>query len=111
LHLHSRCPQDAGVDYLVMDEGEITLPYLVDALSRGVPRGRFTAAGEIQISPQAPFLVLIYWIIAYAMMTVQFSRGCPFQYKFCDIIVLFGRKPLKKTPGELIAERDSLQPG
>ena len=43
----------------------------------------------------------------YAMGCVQTSRGCPFQCEFCDIIVIFGRKPRIKTPEQVVAEIDA----
>ena len=45
----------------------------------------------------------------YAIGCVQFSRGCPFQCEFCDIIVIFGRKPRIKTPEQLVAELDDMR--
>jgi radical SAM superfamily enzyme YgiQ (UPF0313 family) len=44
----------------------------------------------------------------YATMSIQFSRGCPFDCEFCDIIIMNGRKPRTKTPEQMIAELDSL---
>ena len=44
----------------------------------------------------------------YASMAVQFSRGCPFQCEFCDIITIYGRKPRTKHPSQLLAELEAL---
>jgi radical SAM superfamily enzyme YgiQ (UPF0313 family) len=45
----------------------------------------------------------------YTSMPVQFSRGCPFQCEFCDIITIYGRKPRLKSAPQLIAELDLLR--
>jgi len=44
----------------------------------------------------------------YASMPIQFSRGFPFQCEFCDIIILYGRKPRAKRPAQIRAELDTL---
>jgi radical SAM superfamily enzyme YgiQ (UPF0313 family) len=45
----------------------------------------------------------------YMSVAVQFSRGCPFECEFCDIITIFGRRPRVKTPEQLIAEVDAVR--
>ena len=45
----------------------------------------------------------------YAFGSVQFTRGCPFTCEFCDIIVIFGRKPRLKTHQQIIAELEALR--
>ena len=101
--------QEAGVDFLVLDEGEITLPLLVEALERGETSGTFSAGGEkpdVSSTPIPRYDLLD--LTAYLEMSVQFSRGCPFQCEFCDIIVLYGRKPRTKTPAQVLAELQTL---
>ncbi len=105
-------PQDmrnAGADYLILDEGEITLPMFVEAIAQGKTSGEFTASGEkpdVTITPIPRYDLLE--MQAYDSMSVQFSRGCPFQCEFCDIIVLYGRKPRTKAPAQLLAELQTL---
>ena len=100
---------DSGVDFLILDEGEITLPMFVDAVKSGETKGIFRADGnkpDVTITPIPRFDLLEMG--SYESMSVQFSRGCPFQCEFCDIIVLYGRKPRTKAPGQLLAELDYL---
>jgi radical SAM superfamily enzyme YgiQ (UPF0313 family) len=100
---------EAGADYLILDEGEITLPLFVQAVEQGQLQGIFRSNGEkpdVTDTPIPRFDLLE--LDAYDSMSVQFSRGCPFQCEFCDIIVLYGRKPRTKNPTQLIAELDRL---
>ena len=100
--------QKAGADFLILDEGEITLPMFVEAVRRGETSGTFRTAEkpDVTVTPIPRFDLLD--LGAYSDMSVQFSRGCPFQCEFCDIIVLYGRKPRTKSPQQLIAELQAL---
>jgi radical SAM superfamily enzyme YgiQ (UPF0313 family) len=101
---------EAGADYLILDEGEITLPMFIEAIQRGDSAGVFRSGGEkpdVTISPVPRFDLLEF--DAYDSMSVQFSRGCPFQCEFCDIIVLYGRKPRTKAPTQLLKELECLE--
>ncbi|MBD1996937.1 B12-binding domain-containing radical SAM protein [Leptolyngbya sp. FACHB-541] len=101
-------PLAAGADYLILDEGEITLPMFVEAIQRGESQGIFRTneKPDVTTTPVPRFDLLEF--AAYDSMSVQFSRGCPFQCEFCDIIVLYGRKPRTKTPAQLLQELDYL---
>jgi radical SAM superfamily enzyme YgiQ (UPF0313 family) len=99
---------DAGADFLILDEGEITLTLFLDALKRGETSGVFrtTEKPDITFTPIPRYDLL--QLNAYDSMSVQFSRGCPFQCEFCDIITLYGRKPRTKKPSQLLKELDVL---
>ena len=101
-------PKAAGADFLILDEGEITLPLFVEAIARGETSGTFRATEkpDVTITPIPRYDLLE--LDAYDSMSVQFSRGCPFQCEFCDIIVLYGRKPRTKEPAQLLQELDYL---
>jgi radical SAM superfamily enzyme YgiQ (UPF0313 family) len=100
--------QNVGTDFLILDEGELTLPMFVEAVNKGEKSGIFRATEkpDVTTTPIPRFDLLEF--DAYDSMSVQFSRGCPFQCEFCDIIVLYGRKPRTKTPAQLLAELDYL---
>lgn len=98
----------AGANYLILDEGECTIPLFLAALTRGEQQGIFRATEKPDVTqtPKPRFDLLN--LDAYYAITVQFSRGCPFQCEFCDIINLFGRKPRTKTPEQMLAELELL---
>ena len=97
-----------GADFLILDEGEITLPQFVKAVNNGATEGIFRTAEKPDVTQTPIPRYDLLELDAYDSMSVQFSRGCPFQCEFCDIIVLYGRKPRTKTPQQLLQELDFL---
>ena len=100
--------QNSGADYLVLDEGEMTIPPFLAALERGEPSGIFRSVEKPDITQTPIPRYDLLELDAYLDMPVQFSRGCPFLCEFCDIIVLYGRKPRTKTPAQIIRELECL---
>jgi len=101
--------EQAGADFLVLDEGEITIPLWLEDLGRGAKRGTYTASGEKPDVTQTPIPRFdLLDLSAYSEMAIQYSRGCPFRCEFCDIIVLYGRRPRTKTPDQVLAELERL---
>lgn len=97
-----------NVDSLVLDEAEITLPHFLEDLKNGHTKKIYRAKGYCDLTHNPmPSLNLIN-IKNYASMSVQFSRGCPFNCEFCNVTVLFGHKPRVKTHKQIIAELDNV---
>ncbi len=99
----------SNADYLVLGEAEDTInPFLQD-LDRGVGKGIYLPQAnrpDITQSPVPRFDLLNFK--DYIMIGIQFSRGCPFNCEFCDVIELFGRNPRTKTAHQIIKELDTL---
>ena len=101
--------QAAGPDYLVLGEGELTIPLFLAALLRGEPTGRFNANGAFADLTQSPMPRFDLWDLdAYDTLSVQFSRGCPFQCEFCDVTAIYGRRARAKAPAQFLRELDEL---
>jgi radical SAM superfamily enzyme YgiQ (UPF0313 family) len=107
----STSPEEVlDVDHVVIGEAEDVLPGLARALETGAPAPRrLQASGRPDVSrTPAPRFDLLR-IERYDSMSVQFSRGCPFNCEFCDIIEIFGRVPRTKSPEQLVAELDAVK--
>lgn len=101
-------PSYPQVDYLVLNEGEITIPQFLADLERGEPRHLYMTEDypDIQESP-APMWEL-FDMKQYDSMCIQFSRGCPFNCDFCNVTVFLGHRPRTKTAAQIITELDGL---
>jgi radical SAM superfamily enzyme YgiQ (UPF0313 family) len=96
------------VDHFVLNEAELTLPPFLRALERGQAE-RVYASSEYPDLHQTPVPL---WGMAnlknYDTISIQFSRGCPFNCDFCNVTALLGHRPRTKTAAQIIAELDSL---
>ncbi len=107
----SLCPERYAdhADTVVCGEAESIWPRFCRDFERGEPAPlyRETEAVDLRESPVPRFDLLK--LDRYSTATVQFSRGCPYLCEFCDIIVMFGRKPRHKTPEQIGRELDRLR--
>ena len=104
----SEYEQFETVDHFILNEAELTLPaFLADYETGNVQRIYATSEyADIQQTP-IPMWELIN-LKRYATMSIQFSRGCPFNCDFCNVTALFGHRPRIKTAEQIIAELDYL---
>jgi radical SAM superfamily enzyme YgiQ (UPF0313 family) len=95
-------------DHLVLGEAEAILPTFISDLQNGRAAHiyRATQIPEINHTP-LPMWSLIN-MKNYSAMSVQYSRGCPFNCEFCDIVLLNGHKPRTKDTVQMITELDAL---
>lgn len=97
-----------GVDHFILGEAEDVLPRFLEDLRRGCAEPVYVADGRPDITrTPAPLWSLIN-IKHYVGMPIQYSRGCPFDCEFCDIVVMNGRVPRTKTPSQLLRELKTL---
>ena len=96
------------VDHFVLGEAELTLPPFLRDLADGNPQKiyRTNSFSEMEQTP-VPAWDLINQK-KYASMSIQFSRGCPFNCDFCNVTTLFGHRSRLKSARQVLAELDSL---
>ncbi len=99
----------ALADTLFVGEAEETWPRFLDDWAGGRPARRYEQADKTDMTrvpvPRFDLLKMQHYLFG----SLQFSRGCPFQCEFCDIIVTFGRRPRLKTAPQVIAELEALR--
>lgn len=96
------------IDHLVLNEAEITLPRFLEDFAGGDPQHIYQTSDfpDITTTP-VPNWELVN-IRKYDSLSIQFSRGCPFNCDFCNITTLLGHRPRTKTAQQIIAELDRI---
>jgi len=96
------------IDHFVMDEGEITFPMFLEDLKNNDLKKYYRSDKK----PDMKNTPVPRWELikqdAYARMPVQYSRGCPYDCEFCDVVRLNGKIPRTKTPENIIRELEVL---
>jgi radical SAM superfamily enzyme YgiQ (UPF0313 family) len=96
------------VDHFVLNEAEVTLPGFLRDFAAGRAQ-RVYGSTEFADVTQTPIPA---WELAdlrrYASLSIQFSRGCPFDCEFCDVTAKFGHRARAKSADQIIAELDAI---
>jgi radical SAM superfamily enzyme YgiQ (UPF0313 family) len=96
------------VDHFVLDEAEITLPPFLADLEHGCLQRMYSS----KVRPDIHTTPIPRWNLIdkkkYSSMAVQYSRGCPFDCEFCDIVVLNGHMPRTKSREQMLRELDAI---
>src|SRR2546422_11011915 len=95
-------------DHVFVGEVETTLPGFLEDFEHGEAKAVYQAAERppLALTPIPDFGLAE--LSQYSDMSVQYSRGCPFNCEFCDIIEIYGRVPRTKSNQQILAELDAL---
>ena len=107
----SLCPEDYVdlADTVIAGEAEYIWKEFCRDTESGHPKALYHETGTVDLADSpAPRFDLLK-LGRYANATLQYSRGCPFRCEFCDIIVMFGRRPRVKSVEQVGAELDALR--
>jgi radical SAM superfamily enzyme YgiQ (UPF0313 family) len=99
-------PQDFGgiADVVFIGEAEETWPRFLREWGEGRHGQSYEQADKTDMATVPPPRLDLLPMSKYIYGSLQLSRGCPFTCEFCDIIVVFGRRPRVKTVTQVIAE-------
>ncbi|MBU1097980.1 MAG: DUF4070 domain-containing protein [Bacteroidetes bacterium] len=97
-----------GVDHFILNEAEITLPPFLEDLENGKAKYIYTSEEfpDLSLAPVPNWNLLD--TKKYASMSIQYSRGCPYDCEFCSITMLNGRKPRTKSKVQFLHELEVL---
>ncbi|MCX7778683.1 MAG: DUF4070 domain-containing protein [Patescibacteria group bacterium] len=96
------------IDHFILNEAEITLKQFLEDFKNGSLKKIYTSSEFPDLTKSPVPLFELINLKDYSSMCLQYSRGCPFNCEFCDIIVLNGRVPRTKTKEQVLNELEKL---
>ena len=97
-----------GVDHFVLNEAENTLPQFLEDLKNGNPKPVYKSDEFPDVTNSPIPLWELLEMKKYASLSLQYSRGCPYDCDFCSITMLNGRKPRTKTTLQFLNELQTI---
>jgi len=96
------------IDHVVLTEAENVMPTIISDIEKGCATHRYKSdeRPDITTSPVPLWSLIDHG--KYQSMTIQYSRGCPFDCDFCDIVIMNGHEPRTKTKEQLLTELDAI---
>lgn len=100
--------QFPSVDHFILNEGEITFTEFLQDLEKGTPRRVYSTDqfADLATTP-VPSWDLVKFS-HYDSLSIQYSRGCPFNCDFCNVTAMLGHRPRTKSASQIIAELDRM---
>jgi radical SAM superfamily enzyme YgiQ (UPF0313 family) len=96
------------VNHLILNEGELTLPEFLTDLEKGTLKPVYTSSEWANLRTTPIPLWKLISVQKYALMNIQYSRGCPFDCEFCNITALYGHTPRTKQAPQLLQELETI---
>jgi len=96
------------VDHMILNEAEITLPMFLNDLQTHRPRRIYRTSNFADIKQTPPPDYSLIDAKEYAQLSLQYSRGCPFNCEFCEITTLLGRKFRTKSTWQILNELQNI---
>ena len=100
--------QFADVDHFVLNEAELTLPAFLEDYKNGCAKRVYKTPEYADLARTPPPRWELINLKKYASLSIQFSRGCPFNCDFCNVTALLGHRPRMKTAAQIVAELDAI---
>ncbi len=98
----------SGIDHLVLNEAEITLPLFLEDLAKGQPKLLYTTDKFADMKKTPPPMWDLINFNNYATLNLQYTRGCPFNCEFCNITSMLGHKMRIKNTNQILTELNGL---
>ncbi len=107
----SLCPESFGelAHTVISGEAEYVWGRFCEDFQAGQPQSLYRETGTVDLADSPPPRFDLLKLEQYTTVSLQFSRGCPYRCEFCDIIVMFGRRPRTKRPEQIGMELDLLR--